>query len=135
VSLQVFKLNKQGLFVGHSPYYNLNSEELIEESAKLPYPTGKDLVENENGESTLDVFFDFFKAPTKLNAEDALLEGLFGISGDGLLKVIKNKENTVLKFDLNSINNIRQLKTLIEYLNKNGFTKLKNIIKFIEDFN
>jgi hypothetical protein len=70
-----------------------------------------------------------------MTEEDKLLEGLFGISGDGLLKVVKTGEDVSLKFDLRSVNNIRQLVTLIELLNKNGFTKLRNIPRFIEEFN
>ncbi len=135
VSLQVFKLNKQGLFVGHSPYYSLNTQEQMEESSKIPFPTGQDLTINSDGNPTLETLFDYFKVPGKMTEEDKLLEGLFGISGDGLLKVVKTGEYVSLKFDLRSVNNIRQLVTLIEMLNRGGFTKLRNIPRFIEDFN
>lgn len=41
VSLLGYAFDKDGRFVGWSPYFNLESEELLNESLKLPFPTGK----------------------------------------------------------------------------------------------
>lgn len=41
VSLLGYAFDRDGRFVGWSPYFNLESEELLNESFKLPFPTGK----------------------------------------------------------------------------------------------
>lgn len=40
VSLQTFELDRNGLYVGHSPYYSLNSEEMRKISDLIPFPSG-----------------------------------------------------------------------------------------------
>jgi hypothetical protein len=39
VSLQTFELGRNGLYVGHSPYYNLANEEMRKASDMLPFPS------------------------------------------------------------------------------------------------
>ena len=41
VSLLGYAFDRDGRFVGWSPYFNLESEELLNESLNLPFPTGK----------------------------------------------------------------------------------------------
>lgn len=41
VSLLTYVLNKDGCFAGWSPYFNLDSEQMMAESVKLDYPTGE----------------------------------------------------------------------------------------------
>ena len=40
VSLQTFELGRNGLYVGHSPYYNLSNEDMRKASDTLPFPSG-----------------------------------------------------------------------------------------------
>lgn len=40
VSLQTFELGRNGLYVGHSPYYNLSNEDMRKVSDTLPFPSG-----------------------------------------------------------------------------------------------
>jgi hypothetical protein len=40
VSLQTFELGRNGLYVGHSPYYSLASEDMRKASDAIPFPSG-----------------------------------------------------------------------------------------------
>lgn len=42
VSLQTFELGRNGVYIGHSPYYNLSNSETRKVSDTLPFPTGQD---------------------------------------------------------------------------------------------
>ena len=52
VSLQTFDFNHNGLYEGHSPYYNVSSQELMHESENLPFPTGVELQQKETDNCT-----------------------------------------------------------------------------------
>ena len=74
VSLQTFDIDKNGLFVGHSPYYSLENETLRAASESLPFPTGEstNLVETQNTKNTFiekykDLFGKLIKIEYHLN--------------------------------------------------------------------
>ena len=103
VSLQTFDIDKNGLFVGHSPYYSLENETLRAASESLPFPTGEsiNLVETQNTKNTFiekykDLFGKLIKIEYHLN--------------DGLK----------VTFDTSTVENIQELGKLIEDVNTNG---------------
>ncbi len=116
VSLQTFVLNNAGIYVGHSPYYNLESEELAIASELLPFPNGEkiQLVESEN-QSTLEKYFDEIKVHDDTDAETKLLESIFGDElGQELFNLFIKKNGEVkLNLNLNFVENIEQLAELL----------------------
>lgn len=67
VSLLTFELLKNGKFAGWSPYFDLSSEESLEISTRLDYPTGEEIkridireaVKNEEGVGDGDKFASY----------------------------------------------------------------------------
>ena len=46
VSLQTFAINNNGIYEGHSPYFNIDSTKLLKASETyIPFPTGEVLKE------------------------------------------------------------------------------------------
>ena len=46
VSLQTFAINNNGIYEGHSPYFNIDSTKLLKASETyIPFPTGEALEE------------------------------------------------------------------------------------------
>lgn len=121
VSLQTFTLNANGLFVGHSPYYKLESEELQKASETLPFPSGQktELVEAYGKKSTLESFIDDIDVHSNedYSAENVLLSAIFktDVNEKGLFNIfIRSNGEVKLSLNLNSVKNIEKLKALLE---------------------
>lgn len=132
VSLQTFSLNANGLFVGHSPYYRLESEELQQASELLPFPSGQEikLTESYDTISTLEEFSNGIDIHSNddYTAENSLLSAIFktDLTEKGLFNIfIKSNGEVKLSLNLNSVENLKKLKTLLEK---------KEIIKSGESF-
>jgi hypothetical protein len=61
VSLLTYSFNKKGLFYSWSPEFNLNSKKLLNESLKLPFPTGNKLNIIQASDSELSDIINSFK--------------------------------------------------------------------------
>lgn len=126
VSLQTFELGRNGLYVGHSPYYNLNTEELRKESDKLPFPTGIETKIKEVDkiqDSTLGYLFQFgfLGFSNKLEGQSIFN---FNPKIDGTVKV---------ELNLDSPQNLIRFKEFLEKINKEGFntTTTPEYLKFV----
>jgi len=120
VSLQTFTLNNSGLYVGHSPYYNLDNIELAKASEFLPFPTGEKVtledISNPNTEqSTFEKYIEEIEIENfDSSAEEALIEAIFGKSPKGLFNIFKKKNgDVVLSLNLDSEDNIIKFAQLL----------------------
>lgn len=128
VSLQTFTLNKGGLFVGHSPYYNLLTEELQKESEKIPFPTGLTIDTTEKN-STFKKYLEYITIRDAGVSEDAfdvddsflqLLETDLQLALDGGFLVINFRKNGDVKVSLD-LNTPAKMRNFIEFLNEKTF--------------
>lgn len=102
VSLQTFDIDRNGLLVGHSPYYSLENQTLRQASENIPFPTGEktELIKADfNHETFIEKYKD-----------------LFGT----LIKVRYNLNSGLsITFDTSSVENINKLSELIQEINDN----------------
>lgn len=107
VSLLGYAFDRDGRFVGWSPYFNLESEELLNESLKLPFPTGKkvEIVYTEDEESlaktqdSFSVYIDLkgFNWTLSKSTNDVAKKDLIGYLADFLRNINKNKGKLYVK--------------------------------------
>lgn len=107
VSLLGYAFDKDGRFVGWSPYFNLESEELLNESFKLPFPTGKkvEVVYTEDEgllAKTQDSFSAYidskgFNWTLSKSTNDIAKKDLIGYLADFLRSVNKNEGKIYVK--------------------------------------
>ena len=115
VSLQTFDVDESGLFVGHSPYYSLESPELRKASEDLPFPTGRkvELQESKNTNlremSTNSQFVNLMSE----FANSLLVINISAISDEAFIRL-----NT------STPENIKQLAKLIEKVNQFGLDSI-----------
>lgn len=85
VSLQTFAINHNGIYEGHSPYFNLDSIKLLKASeTNIPFPTGEKLQEN---------VIEHSKDTTMIQLLEQYEKRLFGIKGK------HGQENALLQID------------------------------------
>lgn len=126
VSLQTFELNYNGLYIGHSPYYNLTNEEFRKVSDELPFPTGIEIIPKKVDhirDTTLGYMLQF---------------GYFGFSNklnyNSLFNLNPKKDGTVtVELNLNSTQNLNKFIKFLEKINRDGFSisTESEYIKFI----
>lgn len=107
VSLLGYAFDRDGRFVGWSPYFNLESEELLNESLRLPFPTGKkvEVVYTEDEEllaKTQDSFSAYidskgFNWTLSNSTNDIAKKDLIGYLADFLRNVNKNEGKLYVK--------------------------------------
>ena len=114
VSLQTFELGRNGLYVGHSPYYNLANEEMRKASDTLPFPSG-------------------IKTKTKpvANIKDSTLgiliqHGYFGFANkfgtSSIFDLDTRKDGTVeVKLNLNTPQDYQKFGQFLTMINEDGF--------------
>ena len=113
VSLQTFELGRNGLYVGHSPYYSLANEDMRKVSDKIPFPTGTKVKENiVKAKNTTLASLMNQRLLGRTNKEG--MNSLFNID------VRKDKSIQVTP-NLTTPENIIQFAQFLEDINKNGF--------------
>lgn len=159
VSLLTFELGNDGKFVGWSPYFNLSSEEMLQASTELNYPTGKKvehkhpstvfnmsnkdnyLLELRNYIEKLfwpfDVIQNKDKLQLRLSDSDSVqqhklfIEAINFISENGLISVVVNSDSN----DLNELTRMVNFRKDIAYIFKDLFgwdVDGSNVIRIFE---
>lgn len=112
-SLQTFDFDRNGLFEGHSPYYNLTDQRLMKASENLPFPTGIKLTSEEVSNYTESTMHEL------LHEQGINHKKLFGYQGqenskDALFLInIRNDKSVELTVNTNSIENIKLLTDIL----------------------
>lgn len=115
VSLQTFELGRNGLYVGHSPYYNLANEEMRKASDTLPFPSG---IKTETRpvasikDSTLGILIQ---------------HGYFGFANkfgtSSIFDLDTRKDGTVeVKLNLNTPQDFQKFGQFLTIINEDGFS-------------
>lgn len=107
VSLLGYAFDRDGRFVGWSPYFNLESEELFNESLKLPFPTGKkvEVVYTEDEEllaKTKDTFSAYidskgFNRTLSESTDNSVKRNMIGYLADFLRNINRNDGKLYVK--------------------------------------
>ena len=117
VSLQTFELGRSGVYIGHSPYYNLSNSETRKASDTLPFPTGQDtkiISVNEPKQSTLGEFLTngFLGFTHKLG-----VQSVFNID-------VRNNGEIIVTLNNSDPQIIKLFSEILENINENGFGML-----------